>query len=152
MKVAATKSLFSRRYVTGTICLDVFLFHVINRWHYFSIKVCSLLVYFLTVMLLLSLKEVFWKESMFYWLSLQFMQLILLTLFFINETYLLNKLKMSLEALVFKSHDSSVSTNGFNRPFFWVKNKNKECIIDYILLLSSLLRWHRIQNIQQKNE
>ena len=43
----------------------------------FFIKVCSLLLYLLTVMLLLSLKQVFWKKSVFYGLSSQLSQLIL---------------------------------------------------------------------------
>ena len=67
LKVAAAKTLFFSVFVIGTTCFDeCFLLYVINARHYFSWKVNVTLWFFLSAMLLLSLKPVFWKKSMFY--------------------------------------------------------------------------------------
>ena len=72
LKVAAAKTLFSSVYVIGTTCFDeCFLFYVITGRHYFSWKINVNLRFFLSAMLLLSLKLLFWKKSVFYALSPQ---------------------------------------------------------------------------------
>ena len=65
LKVASAKSLFSSVYVTGTTCFsECFSFYVIPKRHYFSWKFIITLKLF--AILLLSLKPVFWKKSVFY--------------------------------------------------------------------------------------
>ena len=72
LKVAAAKTLFSSVYVIGTTCFnECFLFYVITGRHYFSWKINVNLRFFLSAMLLLSLKLLFWKKSVFYALSPQ---------------------------------------------------------------------------------
>ena len=72
LKVAAAKTLFSSVYVIGTTCFDeCFLFYVITGIQYFSRKINVTLRFFLSAMLLLSLRPVFWKRSVFYVLSPQ---------------------------------------------------------------------------------
>ena len=71
LKVAAAKSLFSSVYIIGTTCFDeYFSFYVVSKMITFS-ESSSLLWYFLGAMLLLSLKSVLWKKSVFYVLSPQ---------------------------------------------------------------------------------
>ena len=71
LKVAAAKSLFSSVYIIGTTCFDeYFSFYVVSKMITFS-ESSSLLWYFLGAMLLLSLKPMFWKKSVFYALSPQ---------------------------------------------------------------------------------
>ena len=70
LKVAATKTLISNVYVIGTTCFDeCVLFYVITGRHYFSWKINVNMRIFLNVMLMPSLKPVFWKKSVFYALS-----------------------------------------------------------------------------------
>ena len=71
LKVAAAKSIFSSVYIIGTTCFDeCFSFYVVSKMITFC-ESSSLLWYFLGAMLLLSLKSVFWKKSVFYALSPQ---------------------------------------------------------------------------------
>ena len=65
LKVAAAKSLFSSVYIIGTTCFnECFSFYVVSKRITFC-ESSSLLWYFLGAMLLLSLKSVFWKKSVF---------------------------------------------------------------------------------------
>ena len=68
-KIAATKNFFSSVYVIDFIdknCFDeCFLFHLITGRHFF-IKVCFHFEIFSTAILLVSLKQVFWKMSVFH--------------------------------------------------------------------------------------
>ena len=71
LKVAAAKSLFSSVYVIGTTCFDECFY---SLWYLEDIifrESLSFFSYFWSAMLLLSLKLVFWKKSVFYVLSLQ---------------------------------------------------------------------------------
>ena len=64
----AANILFSSVYVIGTACFDeCFSFSVITKRHYFSWK--FIITLRLSAILLLSLKPVFWKKSVFYALS-----------------------------------------------------------------------------------
>ena len=54
-------------YVIGKACFDeCFLFNVIIWRHYFWYKLIVALRFFATAMLLRSVKQVFWKKSVFY--------------------------------------------------------------------------------------
>ena len=67
LTVAAANSLFSSVHVIGTTSFDeCFSLYVITKRHYFSWK---FIVTFLSAILLLSFKPVFWKTSVFYALS-----------------------------------------------------------------------------------
>ena len=71
-QVPAAKTLFSSVHVIGTTCFDeCFLFYVITGRHYFSWKIYDNLRFFLSAMLPLSLKPVFWNKSIFCALSPQ---------------------------------------------------------------------------------
>ena len=64
LKVAAAKTLFSSVYAIGTTCLyECFLVYVATGRHYFSWKFIGTLRFFLCAMLLLFLKPMFWKKS-----------------------------------------------------------------------------------------
>ena len=66
LKIAASKIIFFSVYLTGKTCFDeCFLFHMITGGHFF-IKVCRYSERFFNAMLLCSLKQVFWKQSIFY--------------------------------------------------------------------------------------
>ena len=70
VKVAAARKFLSSVYIIDTTCFDeCFLFHMITGRHYFLIQIShySGLVH---VVLLSSLKQVFWKKSAFYILYL----------------------------------------------------------------------------------
>ena len=71
LKVAAAENLFSSVYIIGTTCFnECFSFYVVSKRITFC-ESSSLLWYFLGAMLLLSLKPMFWKKSVFYALSPQ---------------------------------------------------------------------------------
>ena len=58
---------FSQVYVTDTACFkECFLFHMILGRNYFLYKFIIAQKYFTTAMLLRSLKQAFWKKSVFY--------------------------------------------------------------------------------------
>ena len=72
LKVASAKTLFSSVYVIGTNYFDeCFLFYVITGRQYFLWKINVTFRFFLSAMLLQSLKPVLWKKSVFYVLSPQ---------------------------------------------------------------------------------
>ena len=57
---------FSQVYVTDTACFkECFLFHMILERNYFLYKFIIAQKYFTTAMLLRSLKQAFWKKSVF---------------------------------------------------------------------------------------
>ena len=57
---------FSQVYVTDTVCFkECFLFHMILERNYFLYKFIIAQKYFTTAMLLRSLKQAFWKKSVF---------------------------------------------------------------------------------------
>ena len=67
LKAAPAKTIPTGVYVIGTTYFDVcFLFHGITGRRNFSEKINATLSIFWTLMLLLSLKPVFWKKSVFY--------------------------------------------------------------------------------------
>ena len=71
LKVAAPKTLFSSVYIIDKTCLnECFFITCVNRKAILFIKVYCLLVS--TTMLMLSLKPVFWKKSVFYIMLLNF--------------------------------------------------------------------------------
>ena len=72
LKVAAIKILFSSVYVIGTTCFDkCFIFYVISGRHCLPWKINVTLRFFLGAILLLTLKQVLWKKSVFDALSPQ---------------------------------------------------------------------------------
>ena len=65
--VATAKNFFLSVYVIGTACFNEwFLFHIITGKHYFLYEFLATHRVSVTAMLLCSLKQVFWKESVFY--------------------------------------------------------------------------------------
>ena len=66
-KVAAAQKIFSSVYVMDAICFDeCVLFHVVTGRHYFWQKFVVTFEILSTATLLLSLKRVFWKKSVFH--------------------------------------------------------------------------------------
>ena len=66
-KVALAKKSFPSEYIMDTNCFDeCFLFRVITGRNYFLYKLIVTHRFGVTVMLLRSLKQVFWKKSVFY--------------------------------------------------------------------------------------
>ena len=67
LKVAAANKSFPSVYIIDTVCFDeCFSFHVITGRHYFLCKFIVTQRFSETLMLLCSLKKVFWKKSAFY--------------------------------------------------------------------------------------
>ena len=66
-KVAVAKKSFPSVYIMDTTCFDeCFLFRVITGRHSFLYKLIITQKFGVTAMLLRSLKQVFWKKSVFY--------------------------------------------------------------------------------------
>ena len=66
-KVAVAKKPFPSVYIMDTTCFDEsFLFRVINGRHSFLYKLIFTKKFGVTAMLLRSLKQIFWKKSVFY--------------------------------------------------------------------------------------
>ena len=73
-KEVAAKNFFSSVYVIGATCFDEFFFIPCDYWKAFIfLKACrfskSFFEIFSTAILLFSMKEVFWKKSVFYIIS-----------------------------------------------------------------------------------
>ena len=66
-KVAVAKKSFPSVYIMDTTCFDeCFLFRVITGRHSFLYKLMFTQKFAVTAMLLCSLKQIFWKKSLFY--------------------------------------------------------------------------------------
>ena len=111
LKVAPAKTLFSSVYVIGTTCFnECFSFYVITRRHCFSWKINVTLRFFLSAMLLLSLKQVSWMKFVFYLHN--------------NNMMLIQKSssKIKLNFLVFVTNCTFVTVQGFSLQvkFFFI--------------------------------
>ena len=140
-------------YVIGTTCFDeCFLFHVITERHYFLYKFIVTQSFFATTTFLLSLKQVFWKKSVFYlrYLHNNIAMLLIpkvqhkastskifLTVFFIDNVFL-----HSIISWVFHIFHSKFSMliKGYNQIFMWRVFVFTNCF--YKLRAKSQSIWH----------